>query len=294
MQTKRATTCVAVLIGCLGCSSDNTPIVDSTGMILIKGGEFMMGTDDGFPYEGPPHRVELDSFYLDEHEVTNGQYALFAEATGYQTESEKLGWSGIFDPSKMSWTKGDGADWRHPEGPDSSHTEIPDYPVVHLSWNDADAYCDWRGARLPTEAEFEYVVRGGLKGAKYAWGDELTPHGVHRANLWQGHFPDEDQSRDGYSNYGPVKQFPANPYGVYDLTGNVWEWVHDWYSPTYFQSSPTRNPRGPAEGDQKIQRGGSWLCSENYCQGYRVSARMMTAPDSGLNNLGFRCAGYVE
>ncbi len=263
-------------------------------MVLIAGGEFTMGTDRGFPYEGPPHHVVLDSFYLDEHEVTNAQYAAFAEAAGHVTDSEKLGWSGIFDPEQESWTKGDGADWRHPDGPDSSYKDKLDYPVVHLSWQDAAAYCGWKGRRLPTEAEFEYAIRGGIEGARYPWGDELTPGGVHRANLWQGRFPHQDLSHDGFAGYGPVKQFPANAYGLYDITGNVWEWAADWYSPTYFQASPTRNPQGPSSGTQKVQRGGSWLCSENYCQGYRSAARMMTEPDSGLNNLGFRCAADGE
>ncbi len=263
---------------------------DTGGMVLIAGGEFTMGTDQGFPYEGPPHRVALDSFYLDEHEVTNAQYAAFAEATGHVTDSEKLGWSGIFDLKQESWIKGNGADWRHPDGPSSSYKDKLDYPVVHLSWQDAAAYCGWKGRRLPTEAEFEYTIRGMLEGARYPWGDELTPGGVHRANLWQGRFPNQDLSHDGFSGYGPVKQFPANAYGVYDITGNVWEWASDWYSPTYFQVSPVRNPKGPSSGTQKVQRGGSWLCSENYCQGYRSAARMMTESDSGLNNLGFRCA----
>jgi len=167
---------------------------------------------------------------------------------------------------------------------------MPDHPVVHLSWEDANSYCEWKGTRLPTEAEFEYAARGGLEGARYAWGDELTPGGEHRANLWQGTFPQQDRVLDGFGSHGPVKQFPANGYGLYDMTGNVWEWVNDWYAPDYFRNSPVDNPQGPRSGDQKVQRGGSWLCSQNYCQGYRVAARMMTAPDSGLNNLGFRCA----
>ena len=272
----------------------SAPPVDISGMVLIEGGEFMMGTDDGFPFEGPSHRVVLGPFYMDEHEVTNGQYAMFAEFTGHVTESERLGWSGVFDPSRNGWTKGDGADWRRPHGPGSTHLEMKDYPVVHLSWLDAAAYCDWRGARLPTEAEFEYAARGGIEGAAFAWGDELAPGGVHQANLWQGTFPEVDRTLDGYGSHAPVKKFPPNRYGLYDMTGNVWEWVYDWYHPGYFANSPLKNPRGPRGGDQKVQRGGSWLCSENYCQGYRVAARMLTAPDSGLNNLGFRCAANAE
>ena len=287
---------VAVAFASAGCDSElkpetSGPPPDTKGMILLQGGGFMMGTDEGFPFEGPSHEVLLDAFYIDEHEVTNQQYLAFAEATGYVTESEKLGWSGVFDPRQEGWTKGDGADWRHPHGPGSTYGDMLEFPVVHLSWMDARAYCSWRGARLPTEAEFEFAARGGLEGSKYAWGDELTPGGAHRANLWQGDFPREARTLDGYGSHGPVKKFPPNGYGLYDMTGNVWEWVNDWYAPDYFANSPSRNPRGPRTGDQKVQRGGSWLCSQNYCQGYRVAARMMTAPDSGLNNLGFRCAG---
>lgn len=259
-------------------------------MAVIEGGEFMMGTDSGLPFEGPAHRVVLDAFYIDRYEVTNRRYAEFAAATGYETESERLGWSGVFDPRQNGWTKGDGADWRHPNGPGSSHEDMPNFPVIHLSWADADAFCDWRGLRLPTEAEFEFAARGGRNGTAYAWGDELVPGGMHQANLWQGDFPQQDRTLDGYGGHAPVGKFPPNGYGLYDMTGNVWEWVQDWYSDTYFRNSPARNPQGPRSGDQKVQKGGSWLCSQNYCQGYRVAARMMTAPDSGLNNLGFRCA----
>lgn len=282
----------ALAVALVSASCQQGPPPDTSAMILLKGGTFTMGSDDSeYPYEKPEHRVTLDPFYLDKHEVTNRQYAEFAEAAGHVTESEELGWSGIFDPRSNGWTKGDGADWRHPHGPGSSHEEMPDFPVVHVSWEDAAAYCDWRGARLPTEAEFEFAARGGHEGAKYAWGDSLTPDGKHLANLWQGTFPQNDRTLDGFGSHAPVMQYPPNDYGFHDLTGNVWEWVADWYAPDYYARSPERNPQGPRTGTQKVQRGGSWLCSENYCQGYRLAARMMTDPDSGLNNLGFRCAG---
>ncbi len=251
-----------------------------------------MGSNDGLAYEGPAHRVAVDSFYLDLHEVTNAQFAQFADVTGYVTYSETLGWSGVFDSRRGAWTKANGADWRHPYGPGSSHEE--QFPVVHLSWYDAARYCDWRKARLPTEAEFEYAARGGLQDARFAWGEILSPGGAYQANFWQGEFPNEDLARDGYAGLAPVKTFPPNGYGLYDMTGNVWEWVQDWYRPGYFATSPTRNPQGPTGGTEKVHRGGSWLCSENYCRGYRVAARMMTAPDSGLNNLGFRCAANAR
>jgi len=238
--------------------------------------------------------VVVDSFYIDAREVTNAQFARFAETTGHVTESERLGWSGVFEPALSQWTRSDGANWRHPNGPGSSHEDMPEFPAVHLSWDDAASYCAWRGARLPTEAEFEYAARGGARNTRYAWGNELAPGGMHQANPWQGQFPYQDRALDGYPGLAPAGQFPPNGYGLYDMTGNVWEWVHDWYAPGYFANSPARNPRGPDRGTQKVHRGGSWLCSENYCRGYRLAARMMTPPDSGLNNLGFRCAADSE
>ncbi len=258
-------------------------------MVRIDGGEFLMGTDEGFPFEGPVHRVRVAGFWMDETEVTNRQFAEFVQATGYVTESEKQGNSAVFDFAKHDWELVDGADWRHPSGPDSNIDGEEDYPVVHVSWDDAAAYAHWAGKRLPTEAEWEYAARGGLEQAKYPWGDELTPQGSYRANVWQGEFPVEDFHRDGFASYGPVKRFPPNGYGLYDIGGNVWEWVADWYDPNYYRQSPTDNPQGPSTGTQKVQRGGSWLCSENYCQGYRVAARQKTDTDSALNNLGFRC-----
>ena len=259
-------------------------------MVRIEDGDFMMGTADGFPYEGPPHRVRLDSFWIDQTEVTNAKFADFVKATDYTTTAEQLGNSGVFLPANHQWTLIDGADWKHPEGPDSNIDSRLDHPVVHVSWDDAAAYCDWAGKRLPTEAEYEYAARGGLENAEFAWGSEFNPKEQFRANTWQGYFPDQDRGEDGFSGVAPVKSFPPNGYGLYDITGNVWEWVQDWYDPNYYRVSPTNNPSGPKEGTEKVQRGGSWLCSSNYCQGYRVASRMKTARDSGLNNLGFRCA----
>jgi len=290
---RRATAAMVLpILFSIACAGNGNPA--PKGMLLISGGEFTMGTNDGLPFEGPAHRVAVDSFRIDAHEVTNAQFARFADATGHVTESEKLGWSGMFDPALSRWTKGDGADWRHPNGPQSSHENMPDFPAVHVSWDDAVAYCAWRGARLPTEAEFEYAARGGRKNARYAWGNALTLKGAHQANLWQGEFPVDDRALDGYAGLAPVKRFAPNGFGLYDMTGNVWEWVADWYAPDYYARSPANNPRGPETGTQKVQRGGSWLCSENYCRGYRLAARMMTSPDSGLNNLGFRCAANAE
>jgi formylglycine-generating enzyme required for sulfatase activity len=270
------------------CAPENP--VDHSGMARIEGGEFLMGADDAFPFEGPAHRVRVDSFWIDETEVTNRQFAAFVEATGYRTESEKQKSSAVFDTARRDWALVEGADWRHPSGPDSSIEGLEDYPVVHVSWDDASAYARWAGKRLPTEAEWEYAARGGLEGARFPWGNELMPNSSFRANVWQGEFPFEDAHLDGFDSYGPVRRFPPNGYGLYDVGGNVWEWVADWYDPDYYRQSPTNNPTGPRTGTQKVQRGGSWMCSENYCQGYRVAARQKTDADSALNNLGFRCA----
>jgi sulfatase modifying factor 1 len=261
--------------------------VESNDMVLIKGGEFEMGSGRGLAVEGPPHKVAVKSFWADAHEVTVAQFTEFVKATGYETESERAGWSGVFNMRTGRWEKTDGADWRHPEGPSSS---APVYePVTQITWNDANAYAKWADKRLPTEAEFEYAARGGLAGKEYAWGDELNPQGHYLANWWQGVFPSRDLGEDGFTGRAPVGSFPPNGYGLYDLTGNVWEWCEDWFAEGYYSASPRLNPRGPRAGEDRVIRGGSWLCSDNYCAGYRVAARNHTAPDTGLNNLGFRC-----
>jgi formylglycine-generating enzyme required for sulfatase activity len=260
-------------------------------MVLIPGGEFRMGADGGFPFEGPSHAVTVESFYLDATEVTNREFSAFIEATGYVTESEREGSSGVFDTEAGDWTLVEGAGWKHPTGPDSNIEGKEDHPVIHVSWNDANAFAKWAGKRLPTEADWEYAARGGSKDAiLYPWGNDLEPLGKPSANIWQGAFPVHDERRDGFGSVAPVKKFPANAYGLYDISGNVWEWVADWYAPDYYEYSSARNPKGPGEGTEKVHRGGSWMCSENYCQGYRVAARQKTTPDTGLNNLGFRCA----
>jgi sulfatase modifying factor 1 len=259
----------------------------SNDMVLIKGGAFLMGTTDGLPVEGPVHEVAVKSFHIDAHEVTVAQFAEFINATGYKTEAEQAGWSGVFDVQASAWEKVDGANWQHPEGPSS--TASANEPVTQVSWNDATAYAKWAGKRLPTEAEFEDAERGGLVGKKYAWGDELTPDGKYRANWWQGVFPARNLGTDGFIGRAVVGSFPANGYGLYDITGNVWEWCADWYGEIYYRASPRNNPQGPTSGEDRVIRGGSWLCSDNYCTGYRVAARNHTAPDTGLNNLGFRC-----
>ncbi len=277
---------VPVLCGA-GCS-DEASVGDE--MVAIPEGSYLMGTDHGLPYEGPPHQVRVGSFAIDRTEVTNRRFREFVESVDFVSEAERYGWSGVFDPGQHSWGPVSGADWRHPDGPDSSIEDRLDHPVIHVSWNDAMAYCGWSGKRLPTEAEWEWAARGGLENTEYAWGNELNPEGRFMANTWQGIFPAGDRGEDGFASTSSVGNFPANGYGLYDMAGNVWEWTADWYSPSYFSSSPVSNPSGPESGAEKVIRGGSWLCASNYCTGYRVAARQMTPVDSGLNNLGFRCA----
>ena len=188
------------------------------------------------------------------------------------------------------WRQVFGADWRHPEGPNSNINGRPDHPVVHLSWNDALAYCTWAGMRLPTEAEWEYAARGGLEQKRYPWGDEREPYGQHRMNVWQGEFPDQNTVDDGYFGTAPVSAFLPNSYGLFNMTGNVWEWCSDWFSPTYYANGSRDNPAGPPSGDAKVIRGGSYLCHDSYCHRYRVAARTRNTPESSTGNMGFRCA----
>jgi formylglycine-generating enzyme required for sulfatase activity len=266
--------------------SENASAPD--GMIFINGGSFAMGDADGMPFESTVHTVELDSFFIDEHEVTVAEFAKFVGATNYKTEAEKFGWSAVFDFDSGAWRRVDGADWRHPEGKNSAAKE--NEPVCQISWNDAAEYAKWAGKRLPSEAEFEFAARGGLAGKKYAWGDELNPDGKFLGNWWQGTFPDKNTVADGFLSRAPVRSFAPNGYGLYDMTGNVWEWTNDWFDENYYAASPKKNPQGAAGGTEKSIRGGSFLCAENFCSNYRVAGRSRSTPDSGMNNLGFRCA----
>jgi formylglycine-generating enzyme required for sulfatase activity len=259
---------------------------------------------EGYPLDGesPVHEVELDGFRIDATTVTNQMFAAFVEATGYRTEAEQYGSSAVFHllvkapPADVLgpavgapwWLNVRGADWAHPAGPSSASSEVPDHPVVHVSWHDAQAYCQWAGRRLPTEAEWEYAARGGLAGARYAWGDELTPGGEHRCNKWQGTFPTHNTADDGFLGTAPVRTFPANGYGLYEVAGNVWEWCNDWFLPKYYRTSPRQNPQGPTIGAGRVMRGGSYLCHESYCNRYRVAARTSNTPESSSGNCGFR------
>jgi formylglycine-generating enzyme len=284
-----------------------TSIAADTTLVHLPGGSFLMGGDDpdGFPAdgEGPIRRVTLSPFRIDRCATSNRKFAEFVDATGYRTDAERYGWSFVFAgelPDAFPDTRGVveapwwrqvfGAHWRHPAGPASDLVGRARHPVVHVSWLDAQAYCAWAGARLPTEAEWEYAARGGLEGATFPWGDELEPGGAHAMNVFQGQFPAHDLAADGFTGTSPVDAFAPNGYGLHDTTGNVWEWCADWFSPDYYRSSPREDPPGPPAGDRRVMRGGSYLCHESYCRRYRVAARSSNGPDSSTGNLGFRVA----
>ncbi|GMU93790.1 MAG: hypothetical protein AMXMBFR4_28480 [Candidatus Hydrogenedentota bacterium] len=280
---------------------------NTKGMQRLDGGVFLMGSDHGtYPAdgEGPVREVTLNPFYMDSTSVTNRQFEKFVKATNYRTEAERFGWSFVFHllipeetahklkthiPGMNWWWKVPGSNWRHPEGRGTNIKDRMDHPVVHVSWNDARAYCEWAGKRLPTEAEYEYAARGGLVQKTYPWGDELTPGGKHLCNIWQGAFPTLNTQEDGYLGTAPVRAFPPNAFGLYHMAGNVWEWCWDWWSPDFHLSGPRMNPQGPPRGIAKVIRGGSYLCHESYCNRYRASARTANTPDSSTGNMGFRC-----
>ena len=283
-----------------------TSIAADTTLVHLPGGSFLMGGDDpdGFPAdgEGPSRRVTLSPFRIDRYATSNRKFAEFVNATGYRTDAERYGWSFVFIgllPAGFPivgavtqapwWRQVYGADWRHPEGPSSSLTERMEHPVVHVSWNDAVAYCQWAGRRLPTEAEWEYAARGGLENARYAWGDELTPGGRWMCNIWQGTFPTDNTLADGYLGTAPVDAYDTNGFGLHNVAGNVWEWCADWFSATH-PNNTTADPKGPRDGESKVIRGGSYLCHHSYCNRYRVAARTANTPDSSTGNMGFRCA----
>jgi formylglycine-generating enzyme required for sulfatase activity len=274
-------------------------------LVEIPGGRFRMGAVGAVAYdgdgEGPIHVVELTPFRLAAHAVTNDDFAAFVAATGHTTEAEHFGWSFVFaghlpddfPPTRAVvqspwWRQVEGADWRHPDGPQSDLDGRARHPVVHVSWNDAMAFCAWQGTRLPTEAEWERAARGGLEGRVFPWGDDLEPGGRHAMNVFQGRFPAHDTGADGFTGTAPVDAFEPNGFGAYNMTGNVWEWCADWYSPGYYRHSARSDPTGPPSGTHRVMRGGSYLCHESYCRRYRVAARSSNTPDSSTGNLGLR------
>lgn len=295
----------------------------TTKMVWIPGGTFRMGTDDPiFQDAQPRHLVTLNGFLMDEHEVTNAEFERFVKATNYITVAERpldpaefpgvdpaslVPGSAVFtkpsgnvsldDPSQW-WRYLVGANWRHPLGSGSSIDGKQNSPVVHVSYEDAVAYAKWAGKRLPTEAEWEYAAWGGrLNYTKYYWGDELKPGGKYVANIFQGEFPAGDTREDGFEGIAPVKSYRPNTYGLYDMEGNVWEWCNDYYRPDYYKKSAAHNPKGPANSYdpdepglvKRVQRGGSFLCSDQYCIRYKAGSRGKGEIKSGSNNLGFRC-----
>jgi formylglycine-generating enzyme required for sulfatase activity len=310
---------------------------DSTakdGMVWIPGGEFVMGASDkeGREDEYPRHTVRVKGFWMDITEVTNEQFSKFVQATGYLTTAErKPDWEELkkqvppgtpkphdsvlvaaslvfqaaagpipLDDASQWWKWVKGANWKHPQGPGSTIKGKEKLPVVHISWDDANAYAKWAGKRLPSEAEWEFAARGGLLGKPYTWGDEPVSQGKQKANIWQGRFPDDNKVLDGFRGPAPVKSFVPNSYGLFDMAGNVWEWCADWYDAGYYETVQNKinaNPSGPLHSNdpqepgvpKRVVRGGSFLCHDSYCASYRVSARMKTSPDTGLEHTGFRC-----
>jgi formylglycine-generating enzyme required for sulfatase activity len=285
----------------------------TSATISLPGGIFLMGTEyeRGFPAdgEGPIRGVSLSAFEIETFPVANEAFAAFVGATGYQTEAEVFGWSFVFwshiPPERFNdvvedtaaytpwWCKVPGATWNHPEGPGSDVTDRPKHPVVHVSWNDASAYAAWASKALPSEAQWEYAARGGLEQKLYPWGDELVPGGRHLCNIWQGEFPKEDTADDGFAGACPVDSFPPNGYGLYSVTGNVWEWCADWFHTDFSVGVPTHDPTGPSHGESKVMKGGSFLCHASYCNRYRVAARTSNTPDSSASNIGFRCVRNI-
>jgi sulfatase modifying factor 1 len=312
-----------------------------TGMVWIPGGEFSMGTDDslGWADEKPAHRVRVNGFWMDETDVTNAQFRAFVEVTHYVTTAEKpvdvkeilrqsppgtpappadklVPAALVFQPTAAPvkdfrdfsqwWRWTPGANWRHPEGPGSNLEGKDDYPVVQVSWDDAVAYANWAGKRLPTEAEWEFAARGGLDNKPYIWGDDPPSDTNIHANIWQGEFPYKNTGTDGYVGSSPVRTFPPNGFGLYDMSGNVWQWCSDWYQVDLYRQGAGHgvidNPKGPDKSFDprqpysplRVQKGGSFLCADSYCTRYRPSARHGCTPDTGMSHIGFRCVTSSE
>lgn len=270
-------------------------------MLALDGDSFLMGgkDSDGFPddREGPVRETRVEPFAISAHAVTAEEFAAFVAATGHVTRAERFGWSFVFagllpddfPPTRSVaqapwWRQVEGADWRHPEGPGSPLEDRAGHPAVHIAWTDARAYCTWAGVRLPTETEWEFAARGGLVQKRFPWGDELTPGGVHRCNIWQGSFPEHNTLEDGFLATAPVDAFEPNGFGLHNTSGNVWEWCADWFDPA----------GAPGKGRGKVIRGGSYLCHHSYCNRYRVAARSRNTPDTSTGHMGFRVASDPE
>jgi sulfatase modifying factor 1 len=254
-------------------------------MILVPGGRTTIGSSDGFPMERPMFEVDVPPFFMDVHEVTVKEFSAFVDATGYVTQAEKFGNSALIDEASMQWVLLDGANWRMPAGPNGEPASV-DHPVTHISWNDATAYAAWAGKRLPTEIEWEHAARGASNSrSRYSPGLSIGPDGFPSGNLWQGIFPYQNTGQDGYFRTAAVGSFGVDSLGLADMAGNVWEWVDSWYRPY-----PERDqPFTPDEFSARVQRGGSFLCNDSWCHGFRVSARGQSTPESSHYHVGFRC-----
>ena len=329
---------IAICIACQTPTSQSSGVTEiPDGMVFIPAGQFNMGgkSDQAYIDEFPRRSVDIESFYMDETEVTNAQFQVFVEATDYVTVAERdIDWeemkkqlpkdtprppdsilaagSLVFKSTKgpvdlndysQWWEWKIGADWRHPEGPGSNIQQRMNHPVVHIAWEDAVAYAQWAGKRLPSEAEWEWASMGGLDDVKYPWGNESIEKATDKANFWQGKFPFQNYVLDGFEITAPVKSFPVNGYGLYDMAGNVWEWCQDRYDISAYKgktavSNPINNsvyndPREPY-ATKHVIRGGSFLCNDSYCSGYRVARRMSSSKDSGFNHTGFRCVKDIK
>lgn len=298
----------------------SNPDVGDKEMVWIEGGEFIMGSSE-FQDALPKHKVKLSGFWMDAHEVTNAQFTAFTNATGYITVAERelnpadfpgvpldklVPGSAVFTPpSKLAslddpllwWTYTPGANWKHPKGPSSSIKGKENEPVVQVCYEDAAAYAKWAGKRLPTEAEWEFAARAKQDVTSYYWGNTLKPEGTWKANIFQGNFPVKNSAEDGYAELAPVKSFPPNAYGLYDMEGNVWEWCSDLYRADYYKAASATDPQGPKDSYdpqdpgviKHVQRGGSFMCSDQYCNRYKAGSRGKGETGSASNNLGFRC-----
>ncbi|HEU4789638.1 MAG TPA: formylglycine-generating enzyme family protein [Flavobacterium sp.] len=311
----------ALLLQSISNSSKGNAVATSTnGMVWVAAGNFSMGTND-YPDAKPIHEVSVKGYWIDEHEVTNAQFATFVQATNYVTVAERplnpndypgvplenlVPGSAVFSPPagqvslenmQQWWKYVPGADWKHPSGPESNIAGLENYPVVQISYVDAKAYAEWAGKRLPTEAEWEFAAKAGRPQTKYYWGTDLKPNGKWVANIFQGSFPNNNTAEDGFIGAAPVKSFLKNPFGIYDLEGNVWEWCSDLYREDYYKNSPNDNPKGPSTSndpeepgvEKHVQRGGSFLCSDQYCIRYVAGSRGKGETTSACNHLGFRC-----
>lgn len=317
---------LGVILASAGCAPAPNPTGAPSGMVWIPGGTFSMGCENcGMPDALPIHLVSLDGYWMDRTPVTNAEFERFVKATGYVTVAEReldpkdypgvprdklVPGSAVFRPTSRPvpldnplqwWQYTPGASWKHPEGPDSSIRDRSDHPVVQIAFEDATAYAKWIGKRLPTEAEFEFAARGGLDRNRYPWGNEMTPGGKAAANTWQGQFPAKDQGEDGYFGTSPVTAFPPNGFGLHDMGGNVWQWCADWYRPDYYgtlaaSARVAHDPQGPSDSfdpqepglAKKVLRGGSYLCTDQYCARYLVGSRGKSEVSSATSNLGFR------